>query len=215
MREWLAFKLMALIQKLLSWGKSSAPKKEQKEETLQTCPICGVPWEEKEIFCANCGYELRDEELPLNSPPERTGTVTDPDGHIAGEAVAKLRERFSGIASKMNADVAVIILPEKLRKALDHQNERKEYIDGLAYNLYNTWRIGKGTGLRGILLAVDPTGPDRALAVGKRGPKISGAKFRGWYSEMKPADNGASASAGDRLVAELNWIADKLSSDTG
>jgi hypothetical protein len=204
MREWLIVKLTAIVQTLLGAWKSSAPKPKEEEE--KTCPICGLEWESKEIFCFNCGYELKDENIPLNPPPERTGAITDPDGVVEKEIREKAGAEVEGVANEKGWDIAVVIIPERLRQVLNAGNPKSECLSGLSFNLYNTWRVGKGMGLKGMLYAIEPVSGERALATGRNGPNMDGRVFRGWFEGVEfPGEN-----QGAKIIGEISYLAGKL-----
>ena len=219
MREWFIFWLNSLVRRLL--GTKAVPsaqaieqeageEKEDKKKEETFCPICGERWDEGELFCYACGYELRDEELPLHPPPVRTGGLTDPDGLIDKDVRERVGEQLSGLGRDRKWDIAAFVLPESLRKFLDPANSRRENLDGLAFCLYNTWKVGKGTGLKGLLLVIDPSGPDRALVLGKNGPRIDGSRFREWYAGMNISADRIQANPGARLSSELGYILERL-----
>lgn len=199
MRDWLILKLTAFIQWVLAPKKT--PTRPPEEEVRETCPVCGIDWDKGEIFCYNCGYELRDESYPLNPPPERTGSITDPDCKLDKDSAAKYRLQLDAVASEKGWDIAIFVMPSALKSRIQAVPP-EEHLDGIAFELYNTWQIGKNTGLKGMLLAIDPSTADRALALGRNGPRITGSTFREWYSSMNVT----------RLDEELGHIISKISS---
>jgi hypothetical protein len=217
MKEWLTFLLTNLIRKLM--GSKVAPSADaienegaKKEEIVEEkfCPICGEKWDEGEIFCYACGYEIKDEELPLHPPPERTGALVDPDGLIGEAAKGKFDEELKSIGAAKSCDIVVFLVPKELAKFLDPSNAKRENLDGMAYALYNTWMIGKGTGLKGLMVAIDPGGENRALVIGRNGPNIDGSKFRGWYGGLKMSEELLGGEAGARLEYEVGYLVDRL-----
>jgi hypothetical protein len=86
----------------------------------------------------------------------------------------------------------------------------EEHLDGFAFDLYNTWRVGKDTRLKGMLLVIDPSSADRALVLGKNGPRVEGSKFRGWYEGMKLQEEESA-----RLSSEVASIIGRISSLEG
>lgn len=206
MREW-------LIMMITNWLQGTRTKaepenvegvevKEEEKVELPPCPICGEEWDEKEIFCYYCGYQMSDEEIPLHPPPERKSGFSDPDEILNEAESLKIRERIDAISNSMGFDTAIFIIPESLRSKISFTEESWNgyTIDGISFALYNTWKMGSETGMKGMLIVVDPMGPDRVLVTGKKGPEISGKNFRSWFSEIKPAS----------LVEELEHIADKI-----
>ena len=216
MREW-------LIMMISNWFSGMRTKSGPNTETVENveseektamppCPICGEVWDEKEVFCYYCGYQTSDENIPLHPPPERNSGLTDPDKVLPESEFARLREKFDSISESKRIDIAILILPLGLREQLRFDEERyKGYtIDGLAFALYNTWKMGSGSGLKGILVVVDPNGPDRVLVTGKNGPKISGSVFRSWFDEAKTSEVLSDANFQAALVKELEHIAGKI-----
>jgi hypothetical protein len=219
MKEWLAFFLGNLFRKLMgskahasgqTVADEAAKQKEEEEAEDIFCPICNEQWEKGEIFCIYCGYELRDEELPLHPPPVRSGGLTDPDGLIEKDVREKTSEELTGLGRDKGWDIAFFILPKDLGKYLLDGGPKQEYLDGMAYCLYNTWRIGKGTGLKGLLLMIDPHSPQRALVLGRNGPKIDGSKFREWYAGFMIPEDMFQMEPGARLSREVGYILEKL-----
>ncbi len=205
MRQWLVMMVTNWLQRLLGSTQQPASPDEveaESEEAMPPCPICGEEWEEGEIFCYHCGYQLFDQKLPLHPPPERTGALTDPDGKLDEATRARLSERFSRIGEDSGLDFAVLVLPGELSARLGKGAEdgRGEYLDGMAYCLYNTWLVGKDTGLKGLLLVVDPKSEDRALVMGRNGPQVEGLEFRDWYEKFSPGS----------IAEELEHIADRM-----
>lgn len=191
MRQWLIYKIAMFIQKLTCMRKKN-PDEEQPEEIEETppCPICGMEWYKNDPFCANCGYEPKDESLPLHPPPARTGEITDPDGFLSADFLYKWRVELADIARTKGYDIALFVLPESLNKKMIFLDGRRESLAGFAYNLFNTWRIGYASGYKGILLVIDPFSSESALVTGRNGPRISGKDFREWNHGMKNAPKG-------------------------
>jgi len=211
MREWLVLELTRLIQRLLgsrqpSGSSAEAASEEPPAEEEKKCPICGEEWEKGEIFCYHCGYELRDEEIPLHPPPQRTGALTDPDGILAEADRTRLGDAVSSIAVAKGWDIAVLILPRSLseRSAPGPDGSPGFSLEGLSYGLYNTWRMGMDTGLKGMLLVIDPDRQDRTMVLGRNGPRLSGQVFREWYSEYPPPPVGSDRAS--FLAAELDYL---------
>jgi len=214
MREWLILQLTKLIMAIMGRKGADTPVETEgaKTEPAQVkCPICGEDWDEGEIFCYHCGYEQKDEELPLHPPPERTGELTDPDAFLDESVSAAMRERLKEIAGGKGIDVAVLVVPASLREAVSggKADGRSYRLDGISYALYNTWGVGKGTGLRGLLLAIDPASDRRVLAQGLKGPGLTGAAFREWYSTYSPPDD---TDPKKLLAAELSHVVARIQS---
>mgnify|MGYP005625445795 CR=1 FL=1 len=70
--------------------------------------------------------------------------------------------------------------------------------------------MGEKTGLKGILLVIDPKSSRRALALGRNGPHISGADFRKWHEEFVPSDDFRPEENSKLIVSELRYMANKL-----
>ena len=83
MREWLIALITRWMTRMVK-GSGVQQGESIEVEKHPPCPICGEDWDESEIFCYHCGYEEKDEELPLHPPPVRTGCLTDP-GNLIGE----------------------------------------------------------------------------------------------------------------------------------
>jgi hypothetical protein len=81
---------------------------------------------------------------------------------------------------------------------------------GISYALYNTWKMGSGTSLKGLLLVFDPQGPDRVLVAGKKGPNISGNTFRSWFRDFEPEQNISTENKYQPLIEEIKHIAGKI-----
>ncbi len=212
MREWLVIWLSHFLRSLL--GRTSSPATEAKEsekEEPAKCPICGEEWEKGEVFCYHCGYEEKDRELTLFPPPEHSGALVDPDGVIDKESRQALSEKLRDIGNRKGLDVAVLVMPEKLRTEMnDPEKPGKRSLEGIAHCLYNSWQMGKETDLKGLLLIVDPSGSTRVLAQGRKGPGIGGTAFREWYTSLQPPEE--SADRVTLLRRELDHIADKIDS---
>jgi hypothetical protein len=217
MKEWLQFFLMNLIRRLM--GSKSAPSADdiddgevKKVEVVEEifCPICGEKWDEGEIFCYACGYEIKDEELPLHPPPEKTGALVDPDGLIGEPIKSKFNEELKSLGASKSSDIVVFIVPQNLAKFLDPSNAKPENLDGMAYALYNTWQIGKTTGLKGLMIAIDPGRENRALVIGRNGPNIDGLKFREWYGGLKLSDELLNGELVAPLAFEVGYLIDRL-----
>jgi predicted RNA-binding Zn-ribbon protein involved in translation (DUF1610 family) len=216
MREWLVIMITNWLHRtrVEAHASDAAVEAEISEEKveLHPCPICGEVWDEKENFCYYCGYQLSDENIPLHPSPLRTTGLTDPDCVLPEPDAVRLRGKFDAISKSKGIDVAIIILPTGLRQRIRFDNKRWDgaTIDGIAYALYNTWKIGAGSGLKGILIVVNPDGPDRVLVTGKNGPKISGQEFRLWFSNFKPSANLSDENFRALLSEELESIAGKI-----
>jgi hypothetical protein len=191
MRQLLIIWLTNFLRNLLGRTSAAAPETDEEEEEMEKCPDCGEEWDKGEIFCYFCGYELSDEENPLHPPPVRTGALTDTDNVLNEADQARIRDKLESIGSEKGLDIAVLISSEFAS-------------DGDAYCIYNTWQMGKDTGLKGILLVIDPNGNRRFLAQGRNGPGLKGSDFRSWYDEFHPSEGESS------LYAELSFIAEKI-----
>ncbi len=216
MREWLILQLTRFLQFIFRAGKQPEEEegKAEEEKKIALCPICGEEWEEDAIFCCYCGYEQSDEDAPLHPPPERTGSLTDPDKILVESDFNRISEKLKAVADEKGFDIAVLVLPKGLRGNLDSTDEESEnklpYTpDGIAYALYNDWEIGKESGLKGVLLAIDPHGRDRVLVRGRKGPAINGSVFREWYGNYKLPENETDPAG--LLIKELDYIAGVLS----
>lgn len=220
MRKWLLYYIRQLFIYVMGSTEPTNPDEiegsgeEVQEELEKICPICGEPWEEGEIFCYHCGYELRDEEVPLNPPPERTGAITDPDGLVDEGKLEEMGKKVELIAEGRKIDIAFLILPEGLGKAVHPQDvtedgRAKEYsLEGIGFGLYNTWMVGKDTELKGMLVVINPRGNDRVLVQGRNGPGIEGSEFREIYASFSYPEG--STDIRQRLGFELEYLAEKI-----
>jgi len=204
MREQLIMLITNFLKTILKRHMPPSPE-EKPEGEVKNCPICGEVWEEGADYCYFCGYQLSDENIPLHPPPVRTGVLTDTDGKIPEPARTGIAEKLKALARNRGWDIAVFIVPENLsnRHRLGTENGRAVNLDGLAFCLYNTWRMGKETGLKGILLAIDPLSSSRALVLGRKGPKLNGRKFTEWYNELKNSNI-------SELDGEIEFLAGKM-----
>jgi hypothetical protein len=211
MREWLILKIAQFIQWLLG-AKKRAEAAMAPGDELAPCPICGEMWEKGAIFCYHCGFEQKDEMLPLHPSPVRTGSLTDPDGVLDEKDRAELEGKFAGIGKSRSWDVAMFVLTDRLSGKLGPMAEdgRNEQLDGLAYCLYNTWLMGRDTGLKGLLIVVDPKSARRAMVLGRNGPRIAGSDFRKWYGEFTPPNDVDTSKSSNLIAAELDYIAGRL-----
>jgi hypothetical protein len=182
----------------------------EQETEVSDCIICGEEWEEGEIFCYHCGYQQSDDELPLHPPPVMTGSLTDPEGHINAPTAEELRGKLDAIAREKGIDLAFIVISEELKARVAPGTETAPEctLDGLTYALYNTWKVGADTGLKGVLVSIVPGESDRAMVQGRNGPGITGTALRDWYGGLNvPADS----EYGNILKAEIEYIAGKIS----
>jgi len=195
MREMLVIWLTNFLRGLLGKTSQQEPSEpeQSEEEGLVKCPDCGEEWDKGEIFCYHCGYELSDEEIPLHPPPVRTGALTDPDKVLNEADSTRIRDKLESIAKEKGLDVGILI-------------SSKFAGDGDAYCIYNTWLMGANTGLKGVLLVVDPNGNRRFLAQGRNGPGVKGLDLRNWYAGFKPS------AVESSLTSELDFIAEKIGS---
>lgn len=202
------------LQRSQSKTLEEKPPEDSVPEELPPCPICGEVWDVKEIFCYYCGYQMSDEELPLHPPPVRTESLTDPDGILDESIAGNIRNRFDAIGKSKGFDLGIIIVPKTIKNRITYNDERKSgySLDGISYTLYNTWKMGSGTGLKGILIVIDPGTGDRVMVTGENGPDISGAEFRSWFSDFNPVLNPANGNSLPHLTDELEHIASKIES---
>ncbi|MCX6645634.1 MAG: hypothetical protein NTY09_04655 [bacterium] len=216
MREWLVIWITNWLYRARAEARASNAAVEAEisgeKVELPPCPICGEVWDEKEIFCYYCGYQLSDENIPLYPPPKRNSGLTDPDCVLPEPDAVRLRGKFDSISKSKGIDVAILLLSHELRDKLRFDEKRWDgaTIDGVAYALYNTWKIGAGSGLKGILIVIDTNGPDCVLVTGKNGPRISGQEFRSWFSNFKPSANLSDENFLVLLSEELEHIAGKI-----
>ncbi|HDS29801.1 MAG TPA: zinc ribbon domain-containing protein, partial [Firmicutes bacterium] len=106
MRMWLLIQIEIFLRWLLGTKKQAEEAVQEVEEPeLPPCPICGEIWDKGEIFCYHCGYELKDENLPLNPPPTRTDSLTDPDNFLDEQSRTELGSRFSESGKARNWDI--------------------------------------------------------------------------------------------------------------
>ncbi len=214
MREWLVMMVTNWLERSRSKTLEEKPPEDSEPEELPPCPICGEVWDEKEIFCYYCGYQLSDEELPLHPPPVRTGSLTDPDGILDESSAGSIRGRIDAIGKSKGFDLGFFIVPKTIKDLITYNDERRSgySLDGISYTLYNTWKMGSGTGLKGILIVIDPGTGDRTMVRGGNGPDISGAEFRSWYSDFNPVVNPAGENSTRLLTDELEHIVSKIES---
>lgn len=204
---WLTNFLRGLLGK--TGGEEPAEDDTASSDEPGKCPICGEEWDKGEVFCYHCGYELVDESIPLHPPPDRTGVLTDPDGILDESHADQLREKLASIGREKRWDIGVFILPASLAESISTEISAggNSEMEGIAYCLYNTWRMGVDTDLNGILLVVDLRNGKRFLVQGRNGPGIRGSSFRNWYSEYSPADDESQKPA---LAGELEYFAEKI-----
>ncbi len=215
MRQAIATIFRHIIMFILANRGKDAPDADEidgsgEETEVSDCKICGEEWEEGEIFCYHCGFQQSDDELPLHPPPTRTGSLTDPEGHINSAAAEELRGKLDSIAQEKGIDIAFIVISEELKARVTSTTETApEYtLDGLSYALYNTWKVGADADLKGVLISIVPGESDRAMVQGRNGPGITGTTLRDWYGGINlPAD----ADYSSLLVSEINHIAEKIS----
>lgn len=214
MREWFIMMVSNWLQRLQPKSREEKPPEDSAPEEFSPCPICGEVWDEKEIFCYYCGYQMSDEELPLHPPPVRTESLTDPDGILDESSAANIRGRIDAIGKSKGFDPGILVVPKTIKDRITYNDERKSgySLDGISYTLYNTWKMGSGTGLKGILIVIDPGTGDRVMVTGENGPDISGAEFRSWYSDFNPVLNPANGNSTRLLIEELEHIASKIES---
>jgi len=183
------------------------------------CPVCGETWEKGEIFCYYCGYERKDDENPLHPPPLRDGVIVDPDSildDVSSASIAAISDRLDKIAGVKKIDLAVLLLSDKLRKALEPRVDAADgkvditrSMEGLSYAIYNDWLMGKSTDLKGLLFVIDPKGEDRVLVQGRNGPGVTGSQFRKWFDGFEVA---AEMDEKTALMKELELVASGLES---
>jgi len=180
------------------------------------CPVCGEAWEKGEIFCYYCGYERKDDENPLHPPPVRDGVIVDPDSILDKESSALIKDRLDKIAGVKKIDLAVLLLGDNLRKALEPRVDAADgkvditrSMEGLSYTIYNDWLMGKSTDLKGLLFVIDPKGEDRVLVQGRNGPGVTGSQFRKWFDGFEVTANMDEKTT---LVKELELAASGLES---
>jgi|WetSurMetagenome_2_1015567.scaffolds.fasta_scaffold437855_2 hypothetical protein len=213
MREWLIMMITNWLHVKRTEAKADGavvePEKSGEKVEQPLCPICGEVWDTKENFCYYCGYQLVDENIPLHPPPDRNSGLTDPDSVLPEPEAVRLREKFDAISASKGIDIAIIIFPKGLLQQIRFDEKRWDgaTIDGIAFALYNTWRMGASSGLKGILVVVNPDGPDRVLVTGKNGPKFSGQEFRSWFDNFKPSANLSDENFPVLLCEELEHIA--------
>jgi len=219
MKQWL---IMMLANWLKKHARRNQPEdfveeEEKEEEVLPPCPICGMEWEKGETFCYICGYEQKDENLPLHPPPERTGALTDPGQVLMVGDRDPLRSKLDDMAESKGIDLAVLVLPPDLRQKMkENMYGGQEYsADGIAYCMYNSWRMGKDTKYRGILLLIDPDSPERAMVTGRGGPTVSGSDFRSWYESVDYPEELTVENRPRWLATEIEQLAMKLESIPG
>lgn len=170
------------------------------------CPICGEEWEKGAIYCYFCGYEEKDVLLPLNPRPERPSrdeAIADPDNVIDEETKNQLNGKLAEIQMNRGFQVAIYVLPREMAGFIGKEEDGpgKESLDGFAYNLYNTWLMGRETKMKGLLMVADPVSGRRALVTGREGPSVNGSDFRDWF-----------AYEGEwRLEDELSRVVERIS----
>ncbi len=211
-------KLVAVLTKIIMWilGYVSIPDNPDRK----LCPVCGEDWDGEEIFCYNCGYEIKDEEHPLHPPPDKSGRLIDPDGLIDESGTSSITSKLETISTNRGIDLAVFLLPSSLREELkprvdidDGKVDTSYSLDGFSHSLYNDWRIGTETNLSGLLITIDPSGTDRVLVQGRNGPGLKGSDFRKWYEGYTPqlaSSNGVAESTQSPLVSEIDHILTNL-----
>jgi len=212
MKEWLTLQLT----KFATWLMSKRAMTEPVEEEEVRCPVCGEEWEKDEIFCYFCGYEQSDEKNPLHPPPTREGVIVDPDGFLETDSISSISERIEKIGNEKNIDLAVLLLSDQLRSELEHRMDNADGVvditrsmEGLSYAIYNDWLMGKDTGMKGLLVVIDPKGENRVLVQGRKGPGLTDSRFRSWFEnfEIGAGDDNRSA-----VLKELDLIATNLES---
>ena len=198
-------RLTLLMIKILQWamGLKRAASEAEKEVEERFCPICGEIWMPEDVFCYNCGHEIRDEKLSLYPPPERMGAITDPDRLIEPSVREELAARLDKIGSEKKWDIGILVVPSDLLFRIQASGES---LEGFSYNLYNTWQMGKSTGMHGMLLVVNPFDSKRAVVFGREGPYVKEEEFADWYSEFVPCGSEVSG----KLAEEISYLAEKI-----
>ena len=66
--------------------------------------------------------------------------------------------------------------------------------------------MGKDTSMKGVFVAVDPFGSDRAIVTGREGPSVGGTEFRRWFDSMKFETN----SPSEAISSEIRTIVENI-----